>query len=304
MVGFHKAENNNKITKPYAIEIPKNYKETLVWMRYSQATIDNYSVQFKNFLTYIFPTALEKIGDEIVKSYLLYLVKRNVSISTQNQAINAIKFYLEHVLDGERKVYYTERPRAEWKLPIVLSESEIQDLLKHTANVKHKSILFLLYSAGLRMSELLALRWKDLEESRGLIYVRNGKGKKDRITLLSPTVFGYLKLYRDVYNTNQYIFEGPNGVAYSSRSVNNIIKRSAKKAGISKNISAHTLRHSFATHLLESGTDLRYIQALLGHESSQTTERYTHVTKKGFENLRSPIENLLTSEICGNNKEI
>jgi integrase/recombinase XerD len=238
-------------------------------------------------MEHIHPQSVEEIEINQIHQYMNFLVdKRKVSLSTQNQAINAIKFYLEHVKKGPRKVYYTERPRKEMKLPTVLGEQEIKDLFEVTTNVKHKAILFLLYSAGLRMSELLALTWNDIDTTRHVIYVRQGKGKKDRITLLSRIATGYLERYRALYAPVHGVFEGAAKEKYSARSVNNIVKKSARLAKITKNISAHTLRHSFATHLLESGTDLRYIQTLLGHESSLTTERYTHVTKRGVEKLK------------------
>ena len=276
------------------IEIPKAYAEKLIRMRYSKATYDNYLIQFRNFLVHIHPVTAEDITESHIQDYLLYLINnRQVSISTQNQAINAIKFYLEHVMGGERRIYYAERPRKEWKLPTVLSEQEIKDLFYQTKNVKHRAIMFLLYSAGLRMSELIGLRWTDIDNTRGLIHLRGAKGKKDRVTLLSGNAYEYLLHYRHQYHPREWVFESPAGGPYSPRSVNNVIKQNAFRAGINKRVSAHTLRHSFATHLLEGGTDLRYIQALLGHESSRTTERYTHVTKRGFEKLRSPLDNIL-----------
>lgn len=276
--------------KPW-VTVPPAYRETLIKMRYSTATLDNYMAQFNLFLGFIYPTPAENISDDVIHRYLLYLAEhKKVSISTQNQAINAIKFYLEHVCRGERKVYYVDRPRKDFKLPTVLSEEELQRLLAQVKNIKHRCIVFLLYSGGLRMSELLSLNWDDLDVDRGLIYIRNAKGKKDRITLLSRVAYEYLLQYRELHRPQALVFEGWNGQAYSARSVNNIIGQAAARAGITKRVSAHTLRHSFATHMLESGTDLRYIQTLLGHESSRTTERYTHVTKKGFENLISPLD--------------
>jgi len=160
-------------------------------------------------------------------------------------------------------------------------------------------MLFLLYSAGLRVSELLSLTQIDLDSDRRMIYVRGGKGKKDRVTLLSALAYKYIQEYIALIKPKHWLFEGPDGRRYSTSSVNKIIKRSARAAGITKRISAHTLRHSFATHMLEHGTDLRYIQSLLGHESSKTTERYTQVTKKGFENLVSPLDRL--GDLGGNN---
>lgn len=276
--------------KPWVV-MPAVYRETLIKMRYSEATIINYAAQFTLFLGFICPKTAEEISDDDIHRYLVYLAAtRNVSIATQNQAINSIKFYLEQVRNGERKVYYVDRPRKEFKLPTVLSAEETQRLFGQIQNIKHRCIVLLLYSAGLRMSELLALRWQDLDADRGIIYVRNAKGKKDRVTLLSRVAYTYLMQYRELHQPEQWVFEGPDQHPYSARSVNNIIKRAAARAGVSKQVSAHTLRHSFATHMLEGGTDLRYIQTLLGHENSKTTERYTHVTKKGFENLISPLD--------------
>ena len=284
-----------EVLLPMAAEpgLPPDYYELLVRRRYSEATVKNYIAQFKAFLKYLHPLGTEAITEENIRAYMLYLVEeRQVSVSTQNQAINAIKFYLEHVQHGERKEYYVERPIKEVKLPTVLSEAEVQELLLQTSNLKHRCLLFFLYSAGLRISELLNLKPEDIDAQRGLIYVRGGKGKKDRVTLLSKVALVYMEEYKREYQPKTWLFEGPDGGPYGCRSVNLIIKRSGQRAGIMKRISAHTLQHSFVTHLLERGTDLRYIQSLLGHESSVTTERYAHVTRKGFELLVSPLDNL------------
>ena len=287
------------------VAVPSEYEELLIKMRYSTATIENYVAQFKGFLKFLFPGSIENVTEETIHRYLLYLVQdRKVSVSTQNQAVNSIKFYLEHVKKQERKTYYLERPRKEIKLPVVLSEIEMEKLLHYTYNIKHRCLLLMLYSSGLRISELLSLRQSDIDPDRNIIHVKGGKGRKDRITILSRIVFEYLEYYLNEYNPKQWIFEGPDGSSYSERSVNRIIKKSAGLAGIRKRVSAHTLRHSFATHLLEHGTDLRYIQALLGHESSKTTERYAHVTTKGFGQLASPLDNLNRNIIFGSNKEI
>ena len=246
------------------------------------------------FLRYIHPKTCEEIQEEDIRRYMRYLVEeRRVSGSAQNIAINAIKFYLEKVKRGGRAVYIVDRPRGEEKLPVVLSEREMLALLEHTGNLKHKCILYVLYSAGLRMSEVLALKPSDLDPDRGLINVRGAKHNKDRVTLLSKVTFELIRRYMVAYHPREWLFEGAGGKPYSARSVNAIIKRSAKKAGITKNVSAHKLRHSFATHLLEQGTDLRYIQSLLGHGSSRTTERYTHVTTRGLDKIVSPLDNLM-----------
>lgn len=254
---------------------------------------------------YLYPQNASDINEEAIHRYLLYLIEvKKVSLATQNQAINSIKFYLEHVMHGERRTYYVERPRKEWKLPTVLSEDEIKKLLACTKQIKHKCLLLMLYSSGLRISELLNLRPCDIDSDRKVIHVRAGKGKKDRISILSQVAYGYLSHYLAMYKPKTWIFEGPQGNRYSARSVNKVIHKSASLAGISKKVSAHTLRHSFATHLLEHGTDLRYIQALLGHESSKTTERYAHVTTKGFEKLVSPLDYLGGNLNLESNKEI
>jgi len=306
-IGWSKEENGtlpDALTKAW-ITVPASYSEALSIMRYSDATIKNYESQFKIFLSFIYPKTCEAIEEKDIHRFMHYLVEnKRVSISTQNQAVNSIKFFLERVQGSERKTYYIERPRKDSKLPIVLSEEETMALFEQTMNIKHKCILFFLYSAGLRMSELLNLTLADLDADRGLIYVRGGKGAKDRVTLLSKVALQFADEYCRQHKPNHWLFEGPGQQPYSARSVNNIIKRSAGLAGIRKNISAHTLRHSFATHLLEHGTDLRYIQSLLGHESSRTTERYAHVTKKGFEQLISPLDNLIGRFTFGDNKGI
>jgi integrase/recombinase XerD len=304
--GWEKLHHNHQRNQyPDAVVVlPPLYQEMLIKMRYSEATLDNYVAQFAFFLKFIYPKTADDIAEQDVHRYLLYLARdRKISLSTQNQAVNAIKFYLEHVKKGERHTYYIERPRKEWKLPTVLSEDEIKALLENTMNVKHRCMLLLLYSSGLRISELLSLRWNDIDRDRRVINVRSGKGRKDRITLLSTIAYEYLLKYVDMFAPKEWLFEGVYG-PYSARSVNNIIKRSCAKANIAKQISAHTLRHSFATHLLEHGTDLRYIQTLLGHENSKTTERYTHVTRKGFDNLVSPLDRIGQTLILGTNKEI
>lgn len=280
------------LTKAW-IALPIIYGETLRLMRYSPATIKNYESQFRSFLSFIYPKDSEQIEEADIHKFMLHLVnEKQVTIATQNQAVNAIKFYLEFVKKGERKVYHIDRPRKERKLPMVLSEDEVVAMLTATSNLKHKSILCLFYSAGLRRSELLKLKPADIDRGRSMIYVRGGKGKKDRITLLSKVACALLLRYVEIYQPKEYLFEGEHGGPYSERSVHGIVKRAARQAGINKNVSPHTLRHSFATHLLERGTDLRYIQELLGHESSRTTELYAHVTKRGFEQLVSPLDNL------------
>jgi integrase/recombinase XerD len=288
----------------HAVIIPDAYSEKLIRMRYSKATYDNYLIQFRMFLMHIHPIKAEDVTEKIVHNYLHYLAtEKKVSTATQNQAINAIKFYLELVMEGERRVYYTERPRKEWKQPTILSDDEVKTLFYHTENVKHRAIMFLLYSAGLRMSELLHLRWIDIDPHRKSIYIRCGKGKKSRRTILSPAAYDYLMYYKEIYRTSDCVFEGSGGRVYTARSVNNLLKRNARRAGIEKKLSSQTLRHSFAAHMLQGGADLRYIQALLGHESSKTTERYLYVTHGEFGKLLIPPSALMFAEDAENGKQ-
>lgn len=229
------------------------------------------------------------------------VVIRKVSSSYQNLAINAIKFYFEKVKGGPRKFYSIDRPQREKILPEVCSEEEIISILKHTENLKHRAILTTIYSAGLRISELINLKISHIDSNRMQIRVEQSKGKKDRYTLLSAKTLILLREYIKTHKPYFYLFEGQGStkelpIPYTARSVQVILKDSAKKAGITKKISVHTLRHSFATHLLEHGTDLRYIQNLLGHESSKTTVPVaignTHITTKGFDQIKSPLDQL------------
>jgi site-specific recombinase XerD len=232
-----------------------------------------------------------EITEEQINNYLMYLVKRNVSASYQNQAINAVKFYFEKVLGQQRKYYQIDRPFQDKKLPSVLSIEEVKSIIESIDNLKHKCIIQLIYSAGLRISELINLKIRDIDKDRKQIFIRGGKGKKDRQTVLSDKILPELRIYYKKYQPKEYLFEGQLGGAYSERSIQLILQEAMRKANIKKQATIHTLRHSFATHLLEAGTDLRYIQSLLGHSSSKTTEVYTHITTKGFNQIKSPLDN-------------
>jgi site-specific recombinase XerD len=185
-----------------------------------------------------------------------------------------------------------DRPRKVERLPIVLSEEEMVRIFKTINNIKHKAIIMTIYSAGLRVSELLELKMSDILSDRGLILVRNAKGNKDRTTLLADATLKILRQYYKEYKPQTYLFEGPNNGKYTRTSIGKILKKAVKNAKINKQVTTHTLRHSFATHLLESGTNLRYIQSLLGHSSPKTTEIYTRVSTNAFKNIKSPLDNL------------
>jgi integrase/recombinase XerD len=186
-----------------------------------------------------------------------------------------------------------ERPRKPHRLPHVLSELEVKTILQRTTNLKHLCMLKLTYGCGLRCSEVLDLRWDDIDWERGILWVRGGKGQKDRRLPLPDSLQNALKQYRAAYPTQCFVFEGQNaGTAYDARSFQLVFKQACQRAGITAKATLHWLRHSYATHLLEQGTDLRYIQVLLGHKSSKTTELYTWVTRPAFDRLKSPLDSL------------
>ena len=292
------SSGTNKPVLPFTpnaryVRIPQVYLDKLEVRRYSESTISVYTHFFREYMRYFYNRPLDSIKKEEIQTYLLHLIKtRNISASTQNQIINAIKFYYEQVKGLDRTFYFIERPRREKKLPMVLSQEEVMRLLRATHNLKHKAMLGLIYSAGLRVGELISLELVDIDSDRMVIYVRGGKGKKDRTTLLSSKILVLLRAYYKRYRPVKWLFEGPNHSQYSQSSLRKIFIRSKAKAGIYKKLTLHCLRHSFATHLLENGTNLRYIQELLGHNSSKTTEIYTHITLAGMKNVNSPLDQL------------
>ena len=275
-------------------ELPKGYLEKLEQKRYSLNTIRSYCAYFKDFLFYFPRRPLEKITTEEVNAYLHELVKyRSISASQQNQRINAIKFYYEKVKEEERRVYSIDRPRKKHTLPSVLSKQEIQQIIKACINLKHRCILSLIYSAGLRRSELINLKITDIHSKRGLLRIEGAKGKKDRYSLLSNLLLGELRKYYKQYRPATWLFEGPvAGTRYSPVSIAKILDKAGVLAGIGRRVTPHMLRHSFATHLPEQGTDLRYIQELLGHSSSKTTEIYTHVSRRHIEGIKNPLDDI------------
>lgn len=261
--------------------------------RYSGHTIKAYKSHLKLFFEHFKSRKPESLTDEDVRSYLNYLIlKKKISTSYQNQAVNAAKFYFEIVLGRPARIYHLERPRREHRLPTVLSLVEVKSIFSVIDNLKHKCMIYLIYSAGLRLSEVVNLRITDVDSQRMLLHIRGAKGKKDRYTILSPMVLEMLREYYKQYFPAEWLFEGIKGDRYSIRSVQNIFAKAFELSKIKKHATVHTLRHSFATHLLESGVDLRYIQELLGHESSRTTEIYTHVSNRKLSQIESPIEKL------------
>ena len=271
---------------------PPEFIQKLEINGYAENTARIYMSCFEMFMNYYKDRELLSIDEQDIQDYLQVLARKKRSISYLNQMINAIKFYYEVVQKMPNRFYAIDRPRKSHALPKVISKEEVKALIDCASNSKHKCIISLLYSAGLRRNELLELKLTDIDSKRMLILVRQGKGKKDRQTLLSPIVLEDLRLYYTEWKPKEYLFESPTGTQYSGGSVVQIIQRAAKKAGIKKKVSPHMLRHSFATHLLEDGVDLRYIQSLLGHGSSKTTEIYTHVATHNLKGIRSPFDTL------------
>lgn len=234
-----------------------------------------------------------EIRDEDIKNYLVYLSEEKGSAtSTLNSAINALKFYYGNVLK-KKFIYEVKRPRKDKKLPVILSKEEVVKILSSVDNIKHKTILVLVYSAGLRVGEVVKLKPEDIDSKRMLIHIKGSKGRKDRYTLLSEMALQILREYWRKYRPEKWLFGGAKEGRYLSiRSVDKIFRNACEKAGIKKDVSVHTLRHSFATHLLEGGTDLRYIQELLGHAHSKTTEIYTHVSTKSLGKITSPLDTI------------
>ncbi len=286
--------SKKEIPKKYYDKALKDFKEHLILKRYSERTIEVYLERIKLFFEFFPHKKPDCLQDEDVKEFMLYLLtKKKISFSYQKQMISAIKFYFEKILRRETKKYYFEMPkRTERKLPIVLSKNEVNKILHCSGNIKSKAILSIIYAAGLRLSEAVYLKIADIDGERKLIYIRGGKGKKDRTTILSNELLITLRKYFKQYKPKLWLFEGNNHNQYSTKSIQKIFYSALKKSGVDKKASVHTLRHSFATHLLEQGEDLRYIQKLLGHKNLKTTEIYTHITKTGMKSITNPLDRI------------
>ncbi len=271
-------------------------RRELVARKYSRKTIKAYLHYNEDFLTFSRKKPYE-VSNEEVRAYLYHLATtHDAATSTLNSAISALNFYYGGVLK-RRLVYEITRPKKDKKLPVVLSQDEIFQIFSSVSNLKHKVLLMLIYSAGLRVSEVVRLKPEDIDMKRGLIRVKEGKGRKDRYTMLSGVVAESLEGYRGSYKPSKWLFNGITPENHlSTRTVQAIFAHACEQAGISKSVSVHSLRHSFATHLLESGVDLRYIQELLGHKSSKTTEIYTHVSAKDIGKIKSPLDSLFKNE--------
>ncbi len=285
--------NKEKILSPEQNSAIDKMKERLIIKQYSAQTLKNYCNNWKEFIIYYNDQNPSLLTKDDIRKYLLFKIKQQgISESTQNSIINSIKFYYEQVEGWERLVVRDLRPKKAHKLPGFLDTEAAARLLKASANLKHRCILQLIYSAGLRLSECTGMKVRDIEFRQHVIRVRGGKGKKDRIVMLSHKFSQTLEAYLQQYQPDYWLFEGQDGGRYSNRSVQNVLKKAVIKAGVDEDTTVHTLRHSFATQLILNGTDIRAVQELLGHSSIKTTTIYTHITDRMKSNIRSPLDDL------------
>ena len=275
----------------------KKVKAFEYWLnskRYSANTIATYLDALKVFLRYYSAKTIEEINNEdLINFNNDYILKNKFSASFQNQVVNAVKLFFAKVADKLLQPELVHRPKRPKVLPNVLSKEEVKLILNVLKNIKHKTMLSLIYSCGLRRNELLNLKLTDVDSIRHLLIIRQAKGRKDRVTPLSEKTIELLRIYFAAYKPKEWLFEGQGGRGqYDGRSLGNVLSQALDKCLINKPVTLHWLRHSYATHLLENGTDLRYIQEILGHSRSTTTEIYTHVSTKGIQNVVSPFDHL------------
>jgi integrase/recombinase XerD len=277
------------------INIPEAYLKSLKAANYSKNTIHHYYHSFALFV-YVVQTQGKQIADvtttEVNNLVLQISTANNYSTSATHIIINAVLYYYRTVLKLPEYKTEIQRPQKEHTLPKVLSKEDIEKIINHCNNLKHKTMLVMLYSAGLRAGEIIDLKIKDIDSKRKVIFIRKAKGFKDRTVMLSDKLTALLRKYYLEYKPTTYLFEGQYGDQYSQSSMRKVLKDAAKRAGLKESPTLHWLRHSFATHLLEAGTDLRYIQQLLGHSSSKTTEIYTYVSTKHISQIKSPLDDL------------
>lgn len=267
--------------------------ETIQLKGYSPATLKTYKNEFTLYLMYINDCQAKNCTYEVVSNYLLYCINElKLSEATIHCRINAIKFYYEQVLKQEKFFMEIPRPKKQLQLPKVLATADVKKLFEVTPILKHNTMLKLCYGMGLRVSEITNLKIKDIDSKRMQVFIEKAKGKKDRYANLPESLLPQLRHYFKEYKPKEYLFEGQNGGAYSIRSVQQVFKQAMEKANINKSLGIHSLRHSYATHLLENGTDIRFIQELLGHNDIKTTLIYTNVSDKNLRKIKSPLDDI------------
>lgn len=281
-----------------SLENLKSLQQTvsrLILKTYSGSTIKTYRAELMIFFQVLGKHAATSLTTDDVKRWLIKCINEGLSEHTIHSRINALKFFYEQVLGREKFFVDIPRPKKAQQLPNVLGENEITRLFNALTNKKHKAILFTAYSAGLRVSEVVNLKLKDIDSDRMQLFIQRAKGKKDRYVNLSPVLLDVLRSYIKICNPRPlvYLFEGTDpGLIYSARSAQKIFQLARQKAAIKKDVSFHCLRHSFATHILEKGIDIRYIKDILGHFNIRTTERYLHVKRDQLINIISPLDDI------------
>jgi len=272
------------------------YQEKLNERRYSEVSVVHYQHVIRHFLN---ESAAKfqhprEITIKSVEKYLLWLIrKKRISYSYQRQVVVSIGRFYDLVLGVKLPLSYLKPMLPENKLPRYLSKEDVRLMIEVTENRKHKCILCLLYSGGLRLKELVNLKVTDIDSKSNVIHIVQSKGSKSRVVMLSQVLLENLRLYYKEYKPKIYLFEGQKGGKYSNRSVQQVVKLAAQKSNIRSEVSPHILRHSFATHLLENGTDIRFIKELLGHQSLKSTEIYNHVSEVSQSKIISPLDHLL-----------
>lgn len=275
----------------------KRYHELLTLKAYSPNTQRTYCYEFAQFLYCLGTYPVKKITSAQLKRYCVYCLKElGLSENQVHSRMNALKFYYEQVLNREKSFFDIPRPKKPHLLPNLLSVQEVEKLFKVTKNEKHLLILKLCYGMGLRVSEVVALKMEHIDTDRMQVFIKGAKGKKDRYGVLPKTILPSLQRYCLQYNPHLYLFEGQFGGVFSIRSVQLVFKNAMTKAGIKKSVGIHSLRHSYATHLLEYGTDISLIQRLLGHNNVKTTLIYTHISNRSLSKIKSPLDHMQQAE--------
>lgn len=259
---------------------------------YAKSTIKSYRTALALFFSQLTVT-IEDVDEEEVQAYVCQrIAKDNISFSSQKHIIRSIKMFYECFYGRDMKITYLYPNRKEQRPPVILSKEEVFELLSTFENLKHQTIVTCIYSAGLRISEVTTLRVRDIDSNRMIITIKGTKGGKEREVMLSEKLLELLRRYYQAYKPKWYLFEGIRGRPYSTGGVRKIFRKALEKTGMSKQVSVHTLRHSFAVHLLANGTDIRYVQTLLGHNSIKTTQLYTHIVTTYETTVKSPLDSL------------
>lgn len=280
--------NQNAIDALFSLE------KALVLKQYSASSIRTYKNMFTVFLSKFMERDLKEISKEEIEGFLYQLIKKNkISESYQNQIINAIKAFYEHVLKMPREYYTIQRPKKALSIPNVLSSSEVLKIIQAPKNLKHKAILTTIYSAGLRISEAINLRIRDIHSEEGYLYIKDSKGKKDRKTILSQQLLVLLRAYYKEYKPSYWLFEGQTGGQYTASSIRAVFRKAVKDTDSNPWATVHTLRHSFATHCIENNINMRHLQNMLGHSSPKTTEVYTKTIEINNKTIISPLDTLM-----------